>query len=99
GLSFFGARVTVGTPDEVTEEILRYKANTRITHMVLMELPGIAAEKNNRNLELFAKEVMPHIRKRCEAEHEDSLLDASIHPAGSPRGAEEAQERHAEASR
>jgi len=62
GLSFFGARVTVGTPDEVTEEILRYKANTRITHMVLMELPGIAAEKNNRNLELFAKEVMPHIR-------------------------------------
>ena len=28
----------------------------------LMELPGIAAEKNNRNLELFAKEVMPHIR-------------------------------------
>ena len=62
GLSFFGARVTVGTPGEVTEEILRYKANTRITHMVLMELPGIAAEKNNRNLELFAKEVMPHIR-------------------------------------
>jgi alkanesulfonate monooxygenase SsuD/methylene tetrahydromethanopterin reductase-like flavin-dependent oxidoreductase (luciferase family) len=62
GLSFFGARVTVGTPDEVTEEILRYKENTRITHMVLMELPGIAADKNNRNLELFAKEVMPHIR-------------------------------------
>jgi hypothetical protein len=30
--------------------------------MVLMELPGIAADKNNRNLELFAKEVMPHIR-------------------------------------
>ena len=46
----------------MTEEILRYKANTRITHTVLMELPGIAAEKNNRNLELFAKEVMPHIR-------------------------------------
>jgi alkanesulfonate monooxygenase SsuD/methylene tetrahydromethanopterin reductase-like flavin-dependent oxidoreductase (luciferase family) len=61
GLSF-GAHVTVGTPDEVTEEILRYKKNTRITHMVLMELPGIAADKNNRNLELFAKEVMPHIR-------------------------------------
>lgn len=61
-LSFFGARVTVGTPDEVTEELVRYKANTRITHLVLMELPGIAAEKNNRNLELFAKEVMPHIR-------------------------------------
>jgi hypothetical protein len=41
---------------------LRYKKNTRITHMVLMELPGIAADKNNRNLGLFAKEVMPQIR-------------------------------------
>jgi hypothetical protein len=30
--------------------------------MVLMELPGIAANKNNRNLEFFAKEVMPYIR-------------------------------------
>jgi hypothetical protein len=29
--------------------------------MVLMELPGIAADKNERNLELFAKDVI-HIR-------------------------------------
>ena len=55
GLSFFGARVTVGTPDEVTGEILRYKANTRITHMVLMELPGITAERNNRTLSCSPK--------------------------------------------
>jgi hypothetical protein len=26
--------------------------------MVLMELPGIAADKNERNLELFAKDVI-----------------------------------------
>jgi alkanesulfonate monooxygenase SsuD/methylene tetrahydromethanopterin reductase-like flavin-dependent oxidoreductase (luciferase family) len=63
-LSFFQAPLIVGSPDDAISEIERYRAETRVTHLVMwMQLPGLPDVKARRSMELFAKEVMPHFRK------------------------------------
>lgn len=60
-LSFFQAPLIVGTPDDAIQEIERYSAETRVTHLVMwMQMAGLDPKKSQRSMELFAKEVMPH---------------------------------------
>ena len=60
-LSFFQAPLIVGTPDDAIQEIERYSAETRVTHLVMwMQLAGLPAAKARRSMELFAKHVIPH---------------------------------------
>ena len=62
-LSFFQAPLIVGTPDDAIQEIERYSAETRVTHLVMwMQMAGLDPKKSQRSMELFAKEVMPHFR-------------------------------------
>jgi len=62
-LSFFQAPLIVGTPDDAIQEIKRYSAETRVTHLVMwMQMAGLDPKKSQRSMELFAKEVMPHFR-------------------------------------
>ena len=43
-----------------------YFARTRVTHLVAaMDLPGMDPRKVRRSMELFAKEVMPHFRRKA----------------------------------
>ncbi|MGH7906218.1 MAG: LLM class flavin-dependent oxidoreductase, partial [Candidatus Binataceae bacterium] len=61
GLTFFGAPILVGSPEEVREMIERYRSATRVTHMVCwMQLPGLSAARARNSMELFARDVMPH---------------------------------------
>ena len=64
-ISFFQAPLIVGTPDDAIAEIERYTAQTRCTHLSMwMQMAGMPAEKARKSMALFAKEVMPHFRKR-----------------------------------
>ncbi|TQM32584.1 LLM class flavin-dependent oxidoreductase [Nocardia bhagyanarayanae] len=63
----------IGSPESVTERMTRLTETHGIQHWLLqMGAPGIAAADVDRSLELFAAEVMPHLRK----------LDASLRVAG-----------------
>lgn len=62
-LSFFQAPLIVGTPDDAIQEIERYSAETRVTHLVMwMQLAGLPAAKARASMELFAEHVIPHFR-------------------------------------
>ncbi|MDP6183052.1 MAG: LLM class flavin-dependent oxidoreductase [Gammaproteobacteria bacterium] len=64
GLSFFEAPLMIGTPDDIIEEIERYDAASRVTHLVLwMQLAGMDPRKTEQSMKLFAEEVLPHFRK------------------------------------
>jgi probable F420-dependent oxidoreductase len=63
GLSFFQAPLAVGSPDDVVEDLKKYREAGRVTHLVMwMQLPGMPAGKARRSMELFAKEVMPRVK-------------------------------------
>ncbi|MCS6924872.1 MAG: LLM class flavin-dependent oxidoreductase [Candidatus Binatia bacterium] len=54
----------IGSPDEIAREIERFTQTVRTTHLVLgMHLPGLDPAKSQRSMELFAREVMPGLRK------------------------------------
>jgi len=61
---FFGEALIIGTPDDAIRMIEDYQRRTRVTHLcMLMQIPGMRIETSSRSLELFAKEVMPHLRR------------------------------------
>jgi len=66
--ALFGEPLVIGTPDEVTSMLEDYFARTRVTHLVMaMALPGVDAKKVSSSMRLFAKEVMPHFRRKARA--------------------------------
>jgi alkanesulfonate monooxygenase SsuD/methylene tetrahydromethanopterin reductase-like flavin-dependent oxidoreductase (luciferase family) len=61
-LGFFVPAI-IGTPDDAIKMIEAYRAETRVTHLVLgTQLPGLDPRKARRSMELFAKYVIPHFR-------------------------------------
>ena len=64
--SLFGEALIIGTPDEAIEMIEDYQSRTRFTHLVMaMALPSVDPRKVRRSMGLFAKEVMPHFRRKA----------------------------------
>lgn len=64
--SLFGEPLIVGTPDDAIRMIEDYQQRTRCTHLVMaMPLPGVEPKKIQKSMELFAKEVLPHFRKKA----------------------------------
>jgi alkanesulfonate monooxygenase SsuD/methylene tetrahydromethanopterin reductase-like flavin-dependent oxidoreductase (luciferase family) len=54
----------IGSPDEVGQELEQMIGSLRTTHLILgMHLPGLDPAKSQRSMELFAKEIMPGLRK------------------------------------
>jgi len=63
-VSFFGAPLIVGTPDEAIAEIERYRNASRVTHLVMwMHMAGMPIKKIRNSMKLFAEEVIPHLGK------------------------------------
>ena len=61
----FGESVIIGPPDDAIRMLDTYRRKTRFTHLVLMmQLPGMNFGDGTRSMELFAKEVMPHLRRQ-----------------------------------
>jgi alkanesulfonate monooxygenase SsuD/methylene tetrahydromethanopterin reductase-like flavin-dependent oxidoreductase (luciferase family) len=61
---FFGESLVIGTPDDAIRMIDNYRNRTRLTHLVMMmHLPGLNFADAERSMELFAKEVLPHLHK------------------------------------
>ena len=59
--------IVIGSPEEVAAKLNRSFGEVRTTHLVLgMHLPGIAPERSRRSMELFAREVAPHLKPRRE---------------------------------
>jgi alkanesulfonate monooxygenase SsuD/methylene tetrahydromethanopterin reductase-like flavin-dependent oxidoreductase (luciferase family) len=55
----------VGTPETVAAQLEEMIRTCRTTHLALgMHLPGIDPAKSRQSMELFAKEVMPDLRRR-----------------------------------
>lgn len=64
--ALFGEPLIIGTPDDAIRMIEDYESRTRFTHLVVaMALPGADPRKVRRSMELFAKEVMPHFRRKA----------------------------------
>jgi alkanesulfonate monooxygenase SsuD/methylene tetrahydromethanopterin reductase-like flavin-dependent oxidoreductase (luciferase family) len=62
---FFGEAVIIGTPDDALRMLETYQHKTRFTHLVIvMQLPGMNFGDGTRSMELFAKEVLPHLRRQ-----------------------------------
>ena len=62
--NFFGEPAFIGTPDFVYEGLRDMLKRSPCTHLVLMGvLPGAPLEGTRRNIELFAREVMPRLKK------------------------------------
>ncbi|HTY56503.1 MAG TPA: LLM class flavin-dependent oxidoreductase [Candidatus Binataceae bacterium] len=62
---FFGESIVIGTPDDAIRMIDSYLDRTRVTHLVLMmQLPGLSIADGTRSMELFAKEVLPHLHRK-----------------------------------
>lgn len=57
-------RLIVGSPATCIQEIERYREATGTDHLVMrMQCGGLAPEKAEASIRLFAREVMPHFRK------------------------------------
>jgi alkanesulfonate monooxygenase SsuD/methylene tetrahydromethanopterin reductase-like flavin-dependent oxidoreductase (luciferase family) len=57
------ASLMIGTPDEVTAKIERFRRDYACTNFVMAsQFPGLDPLKATRSLELFAREVRPHFR-------------------------------------
>ncbi len=53
----------VGSPADVIAKLNKSFNSVRTTHLVLgMNLPGIAPERSRSSMELFAREVAPHLK-------------------------------------
>lgn len=62
-LKFFQAPCAIGSPEDVFNDLQRYRRETRVTHLVMwMHLPGMDTQNVRRSMDLFAKEVMPSLR-------------------------------------
>jgi probable F420-dependent oxidoreductase len=62
---FLGEPLIIGSPDDVIKLLERY---TNYTHLALgMALPGIDPKKVRASMRLFAKEVIPHFRRKARA--------------------------------
>jgi alkanesulfonate monooxygenase SsuD/methylene tetrahydromethanopterin reductase-like flavin-dependent oxidoreductase (luciferase family) len=60
-----GEELIIGTPDDAIAMIEDYQLRTRLTHLVMtMALPGADADKVTASMKLFAKEVLPHFRRK-----------------------------------
>jgi alkanesulfonate monooxygenase SsuD/methylene tetrahydromethanopterin reductase-like flavin-dependent oxidoreductase (luciferase family) len=67
--ALFGEPLIIGTPDEAITMIEDYQARSRVTHLVMATvLPKIDFKKASASLRLFAKEVMPHFRRKARAQ-------------------------------
>jgi len=61
----FGEPLIIGTPDDAIRMLEDYQRRTRVTHLVMaMPLPGVDPRKVQKSMELFAKEVMPYLRRK-----------------------------------
>jgi alkanesulfonate monooxygenase SsuD/methylene tetrahydromethanopterin reductase-like flavin-dependent oxidoreductase (luciferase family) len=61
--SDFGRSAIIGTPDQVSERLRKFKADFNCTHFAMaMQMPGLDPSKANRSIELFAREVMPEFQ-------------------------------------
>jgi probable F420-dependent oxidoreductase len=59
---FLGEPLLIGSPDDVVEMLEQY---TDYSHLALgMALPGIDPKKVRASMRLFAKEVIPHFRRK-----------------------------------
>jgi alkanesulfonate monooxygenase SsuD/methylene tetrahydromethanopterin reductase-like flavin-dependent oxidoreductase (luciferase family) len=54
--------VIAGSPEQVTERLLKEHASAPCDHLLFFVLPGLAYEKMLGSIRLFAEEVMPHLR-------------------------------------
>ncbi|MGH7843207.1 MAG: LLM class flavin-dependent oxidoreductase [Candidatus Binataceae bacterium] len=64
--ALFGEPLIIGTPDEAIAMIEDYQARGRFTHLVMaMALPKTDFKKITASMRLFAKEVMPHFRRKA----------------------------------
>jgi alkanesulfonate monooxygenase SsuD/methylene tetrahydromethanopterin reductase-like flavin-dependent oxidoreductase (luciferase family) len=62
--TFFGEPAFIGTPDFVYAGLRDLLVRSPCTHLVLMGvLPGVPSEGTRRNIELFAREVMPKLKR------------------------------------
>jgi alkanesulfonate monooxygenase SsuD/methylene tetrahydromethanopterin reductase-like flavin-dependent oxidoreductase (luciferase family) len=67
--ALFGEPLIIGTPDEAITMIEDYQARSRVTHLVMATvLPKTDFKKASASLRLFAKEVMPHFRRKARAQ-------------------------------
>lgn len=61
-------RLIIGDPETVAARLDKQFEALKPTHWSLfMALPGIAAEKTRRSMELFGSDVMPHLRTHLSA--------------------------------
>jgi alkanesulfonate monooxygenase SsuD/methylene tetrahydromethanopterin reductase-like flavin-dependent oxidoreductase (luciferase family) len=66
--TLFGEPLIIGTPDEAITMIEDYQSRTRLTHLVMaMALPKTDFKKISASMRLFAREVMPHFRRKARA--------------------------------
>ncbi len=62
--TFFGEPAFIGTPDEVYRGLADLLQRSPCTHLVLMGvLPGAPMDGTRRSVELFAREVMPRLKR------------------------------------
>jgi probable F420-dependent oxidoreductase len=62
---FLGEPLIIGSPDDAIEMLERY---TDYTHLAMgMALPGLDPKKVRASMRLFAKEVIPHLRRKARA--------------------------------
>lgn len=62
--TFFGEPAYIGTPDFVYEGLRDLLRRSPCTHLVLMGvLPGAPVEGTRRSVELFARDVMPRLKR------------------------------------
>lgn len=65
---FFGEPAYIGTPAFVRDGLLDLLRRSPCTHLVLMGiLPGAPVEGTRRSVELFARDVMPHLKEASVA--------------------------------
>ena len=59
-----GDRFLIGSPDEVSEQILRLRARTGVNHLVMsLEWPGMPHQLALDTMALFAEEVFPRVNE------------------------------------
>jgi alkanesulfonate monooxygenase SsuD/methylene tetrahydromethanopterin reductase-like flavin-dependent oxidoreductase (luciferase family) len=63
--TFYGEDAIIGTPADAIEQIEDYRARGRLTHLVCaLPMPGMAPHHIRDGMELFARDVIPHFRRR-----------------------------------
>lgn len=57
----------VGTPEDCVRTLRRHCEASKVTHLALgMHLPGVPAKTTRQSIELFAREVLPHLRSAAQ---------------------------------